>query len=295
VGPPPPETYREPEVITLTKTQSDLRNLPLPPSPIPVAVYQFADQTGQFKPQSNVQTLSRAVSQGGAAILIQALEDAGRGGWFKLLERHGLANLLKERQIIQEMRARYLGESQVNPQALPPLLFAGVVLEGGIVGFDSNTLTGGAGARFLGVGGDVEYRQNTVTVNLRAVSVKTGEILANVTTTKTIAAMAVQGSAFRFIDFDELLEVEAGITTNEPGAMALRRAIEKAVLSLVLEGTETGLWSFADPDAAAGLIRSYREQHAGAVPAGWTEARPPAVDRGRDSAGRSALADRRVP
>lgn len=260
VGALPPETYREPEITAVTATQSELRELPPPSAPIPVAVYAFDDQTGQIKPQENVQTLSRAVSQGGAAILIKALRDSGGGSWFTVLERHGLDNLLKERQIIQEMRARYLGESRVNPQALPPLLFAGIILEGGVVGFDSNTLTGGAGARFLGIGGDVEYRQNTVTVNLRAVSVKTGEILANVTTSKTLASMAIQGSAFRFIDFDELLEAEAGVTTNEPGVTALRRTIEKAVLSVIVEGAENGIWAFADPAAAASLIREHRAE-----------------------------------
>ena len=260
VGVPHPDTYREPEMITVTKTQSKLRDLPLPLSPIPVAVYKFDDQTGQFKPQENVQTLSRAVTQGGAAILIKALEDAGQRGWFTVLERHGLNNLLKERQIIQEMRARYLGERTINPQALPPLLFAGVIMEGGIIGFDSNTLTGGIGARFLGIGGDIEYRQNTITVNLRAVSVKTGQILANVTTTKTVMSVGIQGSIFRFIDFDELLEAEAGVTTNEPGVTALRRTVEKAVLALILEGAENGLWSFANPAAAASLIEEYRNE-----------------------------------
>lgn len=260
VASPPPGFYREPELIPITKTQSKLRDLPLPLSAIPVAVYRFDDQTGQFKPQIAVQTLSRAVSQGGAAILIQALQDAGSGGWFTVLERYGLDNLLKERQIIQEMRARYLGERTVNPQALPPLLFAGIILEGGIVGFDSNTLTGGIGARFLGIGGDVEYRQNTVTVNLRAVSVKTGEILANVTTSKTLASTSLQGGVFKFVSFDKLLEVEGGITTNEPGVMALRRTVEKAVLSLIIEGAESGLWSFADPAAAASLFQEYRAE-----------------------------------
>lgn len=268
VASPPPETYREPEVIPVTQTQSKLRDLPLPASPIPVAVYEFRDQTGQFKPKTNVQTLSRAVSQGGAAILIKALGDAGRGDWFTVLERHGLDNLLKERQIIQEMRARYLGESTINPQALPPLLFAGIIFEGGIVGFDTNTLTGGIGARFLGIGGDVEYRQNTVTVNLRAVSVKSGEILANVTTSKTLASISIQGGAFKFVSFDHLLEVEAGVTNNEPGVMALRRTVEKAVHSLIIEGAESGLWAFADPASAAELIREYRAEALLAPPRG---------------------------
>src|SRR3546814_6428192 len=99
-----------------------------------------------------------------------------------------LRNLLNERQIIREMRERYLGETQVNPQALPAMLFAGVLLEGGVIGYDTNTVTGGAGASFLGIGGRTEYRQDTVTVYLRAVSVRTGEVLTSVTASKTIAS-----------------------------------------------------------------------------------------------------------
>jgi len=288
VGGPPPETYREPEVTPVTATQAALRGLPPPTRPIPVAVYGFEDRTGQFKPKENVQTLSRAVTQGGAAILARALRDAGGGTWFRVLEREGLDNLLRERQIIREMRLRYLGETQVNPDALPPLLFAGVLLEGGIIGFDSNTLTGGLGARFLGVGGDVEYRQNTVTVNLRAVSVKTGEVLANVTVEKTVAAVALQGGAFRFIDFDQLLEVEAGITNNEPGTMALRRAVEKAVHSMVIEGSQTQLWSFADQAAARELLAAYREERKRASVARRPEAAPQAPGRARREAGQVA-------
>jgi len=265
VGGPPPETYREPEVAPLTVTQSALRDLPAPTSKVPVAVYGFEDQTGQFKPQENVQTLSRAVSQGGASILIKALRDAGDGAWFTVLEREGLDNLLKERQIIRDMRLRYLGEQRVNPQALPPLLFAGVLLEGGIIGFDSNTLTGGLGARFLGIGGDVEYRQNTISVYLRAVSVKTGEVLANVSVTKTLASVGLSAGAFKFVDFDELLEVEAGITNNEPGTMALRRGVEKAVYSMVIEGSESGLWAFADQAAAAKLVAAYEADSRGMI------------------------------
>ncbi len=259
VAGPPPETYREPDIVPVTRTQSDLLDLPPPTSPVPVAVYAFEDETGQFKPQNNVQTLSRAVTQGGTAILIKALRDAGNGRWFTVLERDGLDNLLRERQIIREMRLRYLGEQQINPSALPPLLFAGVILEGGIVGFDSNTLTGGIGARFLGIGGDVEYRQNTVTVNLRAVSVKTGEVLANVAVEKTVAVVGVSAGAFKFIDFDKLVEAEAGITNNEPSTMAVRRAVEKAVFSVIVEGSASGLWTFADEAVAARLQREYQE------------------------------------
>ncbi|MBA4043310.1 MAG: curlin [Erythrobacter sp.] len=246
-----------------TQTQNLLNELPAPQRSVAIAVYGFTDQTGQFKPTDTGQTLSRAVTQGASSMLVKALQDAGNRGWFTVVERERLDNLLRERQIIGEMRKRYLGEQEVDPNALPALLFAGVLLEGGIVGYDTNTVTGGAGAAFLGIGARTEYRQDTVTVYLRAVSVRTGEVLANVTASKTIASQALGASAFKFVAFRELLEAEAGITSNEPDQVALQQAIEKAVYGLVLEGVDLDLWRFEDMTAAQPLIAAYRAERDG--------------------------------
>ncbi|MDG5748333.1 CsgG/HfaB family protein [Qipengyuania sp. XHP0207] len=246
-----------------TQTQVLLNELPPPQRQVAVAVYGFTDQTGQFKPTEAGQTLSRAVTQGASSMLVKALQDAGTRQWFTIVEREKLDNLLKERQIISEMRKRYLGEEGVNPNALPALLFAGVLLEGGIVGYDTNTVTGGAGAAFLGIGGRTEYRQDTVTVYLRAVSVRTGEVLTTVTASKTIASRAVGASAYRFVAFKELLEAEFGFTTNEPDQIALQQAVEKAVYGLVLEGVELNLWQFADMASAAPIRALYRNERDG--------------------------------
>jgi curli production assembly/transport component CsgG len=249
-----------PRAQPATSTQFELERLPPPASPVSVAVYGFVDQTGQYKPSEGVQTLSRAVSQGATSILVKALQDAGRRGWFTVVERERLDNVLKERQIIQEMRSTYLGERRIDPRVLPPLLFAGVLFEGGVIGYDSNVLTGGAGARFLGIGGSTEYRQDVVTVYLRAVSVKTGEVLNTVVARKKIASARINGDAFRFVSFQELLEAEAGITTNEPAEIALRQAIEKSVLAMIIEGSKVGLWGFADPEAARSWIERYERE-----------------------------------
>ncbi len=246
-----------------TQTQVLLNDLPAPQRQVAVAVYGFTDQTGQFKPTEAGQTLSRAVTQGASSMLVKALQEAGSRQWFTIVERERLDNLLKERQIISEMRKRYLGEEGVNPSALPALLFAGVLLEGGIVGYDTNTVTGGAGAAFLGIGGRTEYRQDTVTVYLRAVSVRTGEVLTTVTASKTIASQAVGASAYRFVAFKELLEAEFGYTTNEPDQIALQQAVEKAVFGLVMEGVDLDLWQFADMANAEPLRALYRKERDG--------------------------------
>lgn len=264
-----------------TQTQNLLASIPPPQRPVAIAVYGFTDQTGQFKPTDTTQTLSRAVTQGASSILVKALQDAGNRQWFTIVERESLKNLLSERQIIREMRERYLGETNINPNALPALLFAGVLLEGGIISYDTNTVTGGAGAAFLGIGGHTEYRQDTVTVYLRAVSVRTGEVLTTVTASKTIASKAISANAFKFVAFKELLEAEAGVTTNEPDQVALQQAIEKAVYGLVMEGAELKIWDFADPKAGWPLVWRYKQERDGIFSAGDVEHALEASQRGR--------------
>jgi curli production assembly/transport component CsgG len=250
-----------------TGSQAMLNDLPAPDRPIAVAVYGFTDQTGQFKQITNGQTLSRAITQGGSAMLVRSLQEAGKRSWFTVVEREQLKNLLNERAIIREMRSQYLGEKVVNPQALPALMFAGVLLEGGVVGYDTNTVTGGLGATLLGIGATAKYQQDTVTVYLRAVSVKTGEVLASVTTSKTITAYAVDQNIFRYVSATTLLETENGFTTNEPSMLALQQAIDKAVYGLVMEGVDLKLWNFADPAAGWPSLWRYNQERAGLISA----------------------------
>ncbi len=255
-----PDLQTPAAVAGITPTQRDLIMIPAPGQPIPVAVYGFTDQTGQFRPSENLQSLSRAVTQGTTSILIGALRDAGNGRWFTVVERERLDNLLRERQIIREMRSQYLGEQQTPAEILPSLLFAGLTLEGGIISYDSNLQTGGIGARFLGIGGSTQYRTNRVTVYLRAVSVRTGEVLANVVTEKSLSSVQLSGGTFKFVSFDELLEAEAGVTSNEPMQLAVQGAIEKAVYALIMEGAAPGprqLWQFGDEAAGAQWLSRY--------------------------------------
>lgn len=252
-----------PVVAPVSYPNDALRRLPPPAKKTAVAVYDLEDLTGQFKERENVQTLSRAVTQGGAAILIKALQDAGERRWFTVLERKELDDLLKERQIITEMRRLYRGEEKINADVLPPLLHAGIMIQGGIIGYDTNIVTGGAGANFLGIGGDAKYIQDVVTVTLRAVSTKTGEVLTSVTTRKAVASYSLQGGAFRYVKLDELLQAEAGTTYNEPKQIAVQSAVEKAVEAMIVEGAELGVWSFADRAVGQAYIAAYHDEKYG--------------------------------
>jgi len=252
---------REPSQATLVSTTAVHKNLVLLPPPekeIVVAVYQFADRTGQYKYSPQVATQSRAVTQGALAMLIKALEDSG---WFIPIEREGFNRLLKEREIINETRKDYKSSQGESLPPLPPLLYAGIILEGGIISYDTNLTTGGFGAKYFGLGGHVEYRRDQVTIYLRAVSVETGKILKSVSTTKTILSKEVQLGIFRFVSLKKLLEAETGLTTNEPPQMCVLEAVEKAVLSLIIEGVLDGSWALKNPeDIKSPVIQSYLEE-----------------------------------
>ncbi|MCC6946909.1 MAG: curli production assembly protein CsgG [Bradyrhizobiaceae bacterium] len=247
----------EPTLIAPTKTSLALQLLPPPARRLDVAVYDFPDVTGQHKSShgQNYAEFSRAVTQGGAEILMDVLREAGTGTWFDVIERKRLPGLLQERKIIESTRA-----AAGKRAAMPPLRFAGVLLEGGIIGYDFNETTGGAGARYLGIGGSVQHRRDVVTIALRAVSVSSGRVLASITTTKTIYSVLVQGMTFKFVGVDELLEIDAGFSKNHPRHLAVREAIQLAVYALVLEGVKLGLWGFADPEAGQELIDRYEKK-----------------------------------
>ena len=237
----------------VTQAGLDLKNLPKPSEELAVAVYQFRDQTGQYKANGGFST---AVTQGGTNILLKALKDSG---WFIPIERENVNNLLQERKIIRSTRTQ-LGFNE----PLNPLLYASVILEGGIVSYDTNVLTGGAGLRYFGAGGSEQYRQDRVTVYLRVVSVRTGEVLKVVYTSKKILSQSVDAGLFQYVSFKRLLEVETGFTYNEPGELAVREAIEKAVQSLVLEGIIDGLWTTLDAgDKDGEAVKAYKEEKKG--------------------------------
>jgi len=207
-----------------------------------VAVYPsaFTDQTGQRKSNSEFALFSTAVTQAPNNLLIRALKHASDGNFFRVVERVGLDNLVKERQIIRSTREELDEENRIMP-----LLFAGVLLEGAVVSYDSNLITGGAGARYLGIGTSVQYREDTITVSLRMVSVATGEILVEVMSSKTILSYGQSDSVFKFIEMGtELVEVEFGISRNESTTIALMKAIEGAVLELIIIGYDKEYWKY---------------------------------------------------
>jgi len=240
-----------------TKAGTVLKSIPAPERKVVLSVYKFSDLTGQHKPNDSFSEYSRAVTQGGVSLLTNSLLKASSGKWFTVAERGGLQNLLQERKLIRAMRDQYTKADGTKLANVPPLLYAGILLEGGITAYESNVITGGLGARYLGIGGSSQYRRDIVTVHLRAISVQTGEVLLSIDTVKTIYSSSVSANVFKFVAFDKLLEIDTGFTSNEPPQLAVRQAIETAVYSLIMEGKEKGLWNFADKAKGKASFKEY--------------------------------------
>jgi len=234
------------EPVALKPRESLLEKLPsLDGPPITIAVYGFMDKTGQMKPNDRLAVFSKAVTQGAEVFLIKSLQDSKN--WFKVVERVGLDNLVKERQLIRNQREVYEGK---DAKPLKPMTVAGVMIEGGIIGYDSNIRSGGNGARFLGIGGSQQYRVDEIVISLRLVSVNSGEVLITNAVSKTIYSTQHNVGVLRFVDAGtKALELENGQALNEPTTYAVRVAIEQSVYDMIVEGEKKGLWRFKKPKA----------------------------------------------
>jgi len=241
------QRFKAHNIVTIQDLQSPvLRNVEVPKISPVVAVYPaaFTDQTGQRKSNSEFALFSTAITQQPNALLIRALKHAGNGDFFRVVERVGLDNLTKERQLIRSAREQFATDEEKKKQ-LAPLLFAGILIEGAVISYEANLESGGAGARYLGIGNSVQYREDNITVSLRMVSVATGEVLLEVLSQKTIFSYGKSNDAFRFIEAGtELVEIELGNARNESSTIALMKAIEGGVLEIINQGYEKKYWLY---------------------------------------------------
>ncbi len=239
----------------------ELKNLPAAKLKPSVAIYpnSFRDLTGQRKSNSSFALFSTAITQAPEALLIRALKHAANGQFFTVVERVGLDNLTKERQLIRSTRKEFKEDNKMKP-----LLFAGLIIEGGVISYESNNKSGGLGARYLGIGTSKQYREDTVTISLRLVSVSTGEVLIETLVSKNIISTSISQDIFRFIEAGtELVEVEGGIAKNESVSIALQKAIETGILNIIYIGIERGYWKYDEnkinkPDCDAECIANIR-------------------------------------
>ena len=205
-------------------------------------------------------------------MLVKALKESG---WFTPVERESLQELLTERRIVRALDGSQDEAPGINIPALVP---ASILVNGGILAYESNVRTGGLGARFLGIGLSTQYRVDQVTVGLRSVDIRTGQVLQTVSTTKTIFSYEIRPSVFKFVNFKDLLEVEGGITSNEPAQLCVKEAIEAAVIHLTVQGVKDGNWSLANEDDwSSPLFQRYLKEeqtYAMVLPDGTAQSKP---------------------
>ena len=246
---------------TLNLQSEELRNLPPAQIRPTIAIYpnSFRDLTGQRRSNSSFALFSTAVTQAPEAFLIRAFKHTAGGKFFRVVERVGLDDLTKERQLIRSTRKEFKDEDKMKP-----LLFAGLLVQGGVISYESNLKSGGSGARYLGIGTSKQFREDTVTISLRLVSVLTGEVLMETLVSKSILSTSVSQDVFRFIEAgSELVEIEGGIAENESVSIALQKAVERGVLNIINIGIDRGYWKYENikitkPDCIDECIDSIR-------------------------------------
>lgn len=229
------------EPVKIEARKKIIDSLPMLDGPsIPIAVYSFADKTGQKKSTDNLALFSTAVTQGAEVFIIKALQDSKN--WFKVVERVGLDNLIKERQLIRNQREVYEGK---EAKPLKPMMVAGVLIEGGIIGYDTNIRSGGNGARLLGIGMTQQYRVDEIVISIRLINVNSGEVMITNAVSKTIYSTQHNIGILKFVDSGtKAIEFENGVALNEPTTYAVRVAIEQAVYEMILDGEKKGFWKF---------------------------------------------------
>jgi curli production assembly/transport component CsgG len=248
----PAPVFDNARLTPATRATRDLANLPQPKGKMIAAVYGFRDQTGQYKPSPD-SSFSAQVTQGAASMLVEALRTSQ---WFVPVERENLQDLLTERKIV---RALETPSDKGNPvAAIGALTPANIIIEGGIVAYDTNVRTGGLGVNYLGIGGATQYRVDQVTIALRAVDIRNGQVLNSVSTTKTVYSYELTAGVYKFVGYQNLLQIEAGITSNEPQQLCVREAIEAAVVHLIVQGVESHTWDLkAASDWSNPVIQKY--------------------------------------
>ena len=230
-------------IVAPAPLNEELNRLPeLDGEPIYLGVSDFKDLTGQRKQSDNYASFSAAVTQGAEAWLIESLLEAN--GWFKVLERGELDSIMRERAVVQQTRQDFTDDDETG---LKPMLFAGLLVHGGIISYDTNTVSGGVGAAYLGIGAHEQHRKDVVTVSIRLVSTLTSEILLSSTVSKTIYSTAVGSDVFKYVkDALNPLEIEIGFAKNELVSVATRAAIDLAIVDLVKKGEKKEMWKFKE-------------------------------------------------
>lgn len=85
----------------------------------------------------------------------------------------------------------------------------------------------------------------------------------HISTTKTIYSYEISFGVFTFVEFKRLLELETGVTRNEPAQLCVREAIEAAVIAMTVQGLKDKLWVLEnEKDWESPIIQAYLKANA---------------------------------
>lgn len=238
----------QPATGIMTRPGQILADLPPPPKPINVSVYDFQDLTGQNKSSfnANFAEFSRAITQGSSAIVVDALKNAGRGTWFNVGERSYIDSLLRERRLIQETFA----VTKRNPRTLiDPLSFAEYLVTGGVVSYDAPIANASVAGGYAGYTGGLSGHKDLVTVNVRLVRVRDGVVVKSINASRPIITLGASASVARILR-NSVIDVQASAGLAEATQTAVREAIETAVYEMVRQNVNSGFWTLAQAPLA---------------------------------------------
>jgi hypothetical protein len=98
------------------------------------------------------------------------------------------------------------------------------------------------------------------------IDIRNGQILNSVSVTKTIFSYAFDANHYAFISYKSLLQAEIGYTTNEPAQLAVREAIESAVIHLTVQGIRDRIFEMRDEGQWGDpIIQSYLKEQLDAL------------------------------
>jgi curli biogenesis system outer membrane secretion channel CsgG len=205
---------------------------------IAISVGNIRDYTGRQNDQEGF-----LVTQGGALMAYTALGNLVPG--ISLHERFDTQIADAELAYISN---RHLGDGQLHETTDPQTgeisevpwkpYFGGSILQsdyyivGGITELNFNIQSGGVELNVNNVGGKGRVYTMNVGIDLRIVGSQTLKVYDTVSVQKQITGYEVGAEVFRFFD-NNLWDVYAGSKNQEPLQLAVRMAIESAILDLL--------------------------------------------------------------
>jgi outer membrane protein OmpA-like peptidoglycan-associated protein/curli biogenesis system outer membrane secretion channel CsgG len=205
---------------------------------IRVAVGNIKDYTGKFSESEG----GNPITQGGALMVMSALGKLGDA--VRLQERFDTQVTELE---LRYLDRRYLGDGSVHEvrgktggsQKVPwKPYYGGTVIEsdyfivGGITELNYNVHSGGLEVVVDGIGGKGRVFTVNVAVDLRIVDTSSLEVLKTVSLQKQITGYEVGVNVFEFFK-NTLVDVSAGLKSQEPLQLGVRTTLELGVLELI--------------------------------------------------------------